>query len=57
VLEAGFPLDSRRYTYIFDHTNAQFQLAPDLPERNYCVSRGMAVLPENEDVRDRFRSR
>jgi hypothetical protein len=31
------------YTYIVDHMCTQFRLAPGLPERNYCVSRGESI--------------
>jgi hypothetical protein len=37
------------YTYymytmcIVDHMSTQFRLAPDLPERNYCVSRQVSI--------------
>ena len=44
VLEFGFQLDSLVCTYIFDHTYAQLRLAPNRPERNYCVSLGGCVM-------------
>jgi hypothetical protein len=45
VLEFGFHLDSHVYTNIVDHMHTQFRLEPNVPERNYCVSRGVSILP------------
>jgi len=47
LLESGFHLDSLVHT--------KFWLAPDLPERNYCVSRGVSVhTVEEEDHYERW---
>jgi len=48
VLASGFQLDFLVYTHTFDQMCTQSRLAqnsnsPDLPGRNYCVSRGISV--------------
>jgi hypothetical protein len=48
-LELGFQLDSLQYTYVFDHMNTfnydlrKIRNASHLPERNYCVNRGVCM--------------
>ena len=43
MLEFGFILDCF-YTYNLIIMYNQFRFAPDVPDRNYCVSRKMSVF-------------
>lgn len=48
-LEFGFQLDTPQYTYVLDRMNTfncemrKIRHATDLPERNYCVNRGVCM--------------
>ena len=45
-------VDSLAHVRIVNHTYTQFQLAPDLPERDYFVSRRVSVFTRPEPARD-----
>jgi len=34
------------HIYVVNHMHTQFRLEPNVPERNYCVSRGVSIHPQ-----------
>jgi len=52
VLKFVFQVDSLFYIRIVNDTYTQFQLAPELPERDYFLSRRVSVFTRHRDSVD-----
>jgi hypothetical protein len=52
VLECGSQQGSLVHTFISNHMNTQFRLAPYLSEHNYCISLGVCMLSHAFEVED-----